>query len=193
MFGRFKRKPQPAVVTVSLNARLAPADRAALEDAFGDLCRHREIDAEVVGGGTLLAESGEVKACDIEIQLSDASPAQIEFVREAFTAMLAPVGSRLHVPDRDTPIVFGAHQGLALYLNGTDLPQAVYDTCDIHHVVEECERLLGERGMVNSHWQGPSETALYMYGADFEQMHAAIRPFLDAYPLCRECRVERIA
>lgn len=192
MSGSPEDNPQPGmVVTVSLNARLAPADRADLEDAFTDVAQHRGVDARVIGGGTLLAENGEVKACDIEIQLVDAT--QIDFVRDTFTAMLAPIGSRLHIPDGDAPIIFGAHQGLALYINGTDLPDETYEECNISHVVEECERLLGAQGRVNSHWQGPTETALYMYGRDFEQMVATIRPFLDQYPLCSKCRVERIA
>lgn len=47
--------------------------------------------------------------------------------------------------------------------------------------------------MVNSHWQGPTESALYMYGQNFETIRERIQPLLDSYPLCQRCRVERIA
>lgn len=196
MFGLFsKSKPAvatPAVIVVTLNAKLQPMHRGELEDAFSDVCKENEFAAEVVGGGTLLEPSGEVKECDIEVQLDDASDASVGFVRALFEAMLAPVGSRISVPDRE-PIAFGTHQGLGLYLNGIDLPDETYASGDSNHVFEECARLLDGIGMVNSHWQGPTETALYMYGRDFERMHAAIRPLLDGYPLCRQCRVVRIA
>lgn len=193
MLGLFKRKPQPVVITVTLNARLRPMNRGQLEDAFDDVCKKHGVDACVVGGGTLLAENGEIEACDIKVQLGDASDENVDYLRRVFTRMLAPIGSRIHLPDQDEPIEFGEHQGLALYLHGSDPPDTVYNASDINHVFDECGRLLGDMGMINSHWEGSTETALYMYGKDFEQMHSAIRPFLDSYPLCQQCRVERIA
>lgn len=46
--------------------------------------------------------------------------------------------------------------------------------------------------MVASYWEG-SETALYLYGKSFDEMHACTKPFLDSYPLCRKSRVVKIA
>lgn len=80
-----------------------------------------------------------------------------------------------------------------MYLNGTDLPNEVYETCDSNHVLSECERLLQTGGRVLSWWQGPTETAIYMYGASFDDMRARIESLLAVYPLCQKCRVERIA
>lgn len=183
----------PGIITVTLNARLQPAHRAALEDAFNDACHAYSVHADVIGGGTRLAPNGEVASCDIEILVDTLDSESIGMTTRLFEAMLAPKGSYITLPDRDGSIAMGRHEGLALYLDGTSLPDDIYQTCDVEHVYEECERRVQGIGMLNSHWQGPGETALYMYGDSFERMHAAIRPLLDSYPLCQGCRVERIA
>jgi hypothetical protein len=46
---------------------------------------------------------------------------------------------------------------------------------------------------VVSHWQGPRETALYLYGQSADAMLARIRPFLDIYPLCQKARIVKLA
>jgi hypothetical protein len=48
-------------------------------------------------------------------------------------------------------------------------------------------------GGVHSYWQGPTETALYVYGRKASEMQAALQPFLDSYPLCARARVVQIA
>lgn len=191
MFGLFKKKT-PGVITLSLNAKLQPMHRAELEDAFRAFCEQQQIKANVVGGGTFMGPSGEVKECDIEIELEELNDKSIARVAEVMEAMLAPKGSRIQVPGRE-PLAFGHHEGLGLYLNGTDLPDEVYETCDSNVVYDECSRLLEGVAMVNSHWQGPTESALYMYGQSFETIRERIQPLLDSYPLCQRCRVERIA
>jgi hypothetical protein len=69
----------------------------------------------------------------------------------------------------------------------------VYETCDLSVVYEELGGLVGSAGRVVSHWQGPRETALYLYGPSADAMLARIRPFLDSYPLCQMARVVKLA
>jgi len=88
---------------------------------------------------------------------------------------------------------FGKHEGLAVYLNGTELPDRVYQECDSNHVYEEFKRLLGSMGKVHSTWEGPRETAFYLYGKSFQEMHSRIDRFLRSYPLCQKARVTQIA
>jgi hypothetical protein len=192
MFNIFKRK-KPLVVVATLNARLQPVDRGDIEDALDDAMAKHGYRVRVVGGGTLMASNGEVSECDIEIELDDPSDATIGIVTSALEAMLAPKGSRLNIPDQSRRIDFGVQEGLALYLNGTDLPDDVYQGCDVNHVYEESQRLLEGIGAVFSHWQGPQETAFYMYGSDFHAMLQRLTPLLQAYPLCQHCRIEQIA
>ena len=82
---------------------------------------------------------------------------------------------------------------MAIYLNGTDLPDEVYQTCDVNELFEEINRLLGDRGDIQGHWQGPTETALYLYGYSAEEMKGLIANHLATYPLCQKARVEVIA
>ncbi|MBW6420563.1 hypothetical protein KX729_03845 [Rhizobium sp. XQZ8] len=191
MFGLFSKKPKTKPMLVAtLNARLQPLDRGEIEDAFDDTMKRLGLNIRVVGGGTLMTNEGEPE--DIDIEVDDLSAEIAATVTRAFEAMLAPVGSRLRLPDQ-TVVEFGRQHGLGLYLNGTDLPRDIYTTCDSNHVYRECNRLLEGVGRVSSHWQGAQETALYMYGTDFSVMHDRLTTFLETYPLCQKCRVERIA
>lgn len=182
-----------SVVIASLNAKLQPLHRGELEDAFDDLMQSKSFGMRVVGGGTLQEESGETAHCDIEIEIDELNDENVQLVIRALESMLAPKGSRLHIPARDRTLDFGKHEGLALYINGTDLPPEVYANSDINFVIQECGRLLAGVAVVNSHWEGASETALYMYGKDFQDMYQRLQPLLENYPLCQKSRVVQIA
>jgi hypothetical protein len=192
MFNIFRKK-KPSIIVATLNARLQPIHRADIEDALDDAMAKHGHGVRVVGGGTLMADNGEVSECDIEIELDTLSDALIDTVARTLEAMLAPKGSRIFVPDQGRQIDFGVQEGLALYLNGTDLPDDVYENHDSNHVYAECQRLLEGIGDVSSHWQGPTETALYMYGTGFEAMRDRIMPFVESYPVCQKCRIVQIA
>lgn len=192
MFSLFKKK-KPIIVVATLNARLQPADRADIEGALDAAMAGHGYGVRVVGGGTGLESNGEVSYCDIEIELDHSSDEMIEVVTGTLQAMLAPKGSRLFIPDQNRTIPFGEVEGLALYLNGTALPDEVYQANDVNHVFDECQRLLEGVGTISSHWQGPEETAFYMYGSSFQAMRERIGRFIEVYPLCQQCRVEQIA
>jgi hypothetical protein len=192
MFGLPKKK-NPLVVVATLNARLRPLDRADVEDAFEAAMEQQRHRIRVVGGGTQLAPNGEVAECDIEIEIDGPSADVFEVISGTLGSILAPKGSSIYVPSQDRRLKFGSHEGLALYLNGTGLPDHVYRDYDSNYVYEECSRLLEGLGVVSSHWQGPTETAIYMYGWDFAAMRTRLTPFLQTYPLCRQCRVTQIA
>lgn len=90
-------------------------------------------------------------------------------------------------------VPFGFLEGLGIYFNGTDLADEVYQNCDINYVYEEINRLLGDRGEIQGHWEGPIETALYLYGYSVEEMKDAISELMTEYPLCQKARYEVIA
>ncbi|MBA5803312.1 MULTISPECIES: hypothetical protein [Rhizobium] len=192
MLGLFGKSKKKTIVVVTLNARLQPMDRAPLEDALDAFMEQRGHGMRVVGGGTLQQPSGEIKECDIEMEVDNPTDARLTLLINVLESMLAPIGSTLHIPGQQG-IDFGRQHGLAIYVNGTDLPASVYETCDINHVVDEFGRLLEGVGLVASNWQGPQDTALYIYGDDFETMVSRLKPFLDSYPLLERCRMERIA
>ncbi|SQI40551.1 Uncharacterised protein [Providencia alcalifaciens] len=94
-----ENQQQMTAVTVTLNAKIDPARRADLEDAFDQAMEKlgKEGQIQVSGGGTQLGENGEVAECDIELALTDASDENISLIIQMFSAMLAPKGSRLTI------------------------------------------------------------------------------------------------
>ncbi len=132
-------------------------------------------------------------------RIKDEAKENIKNIIGVMESMLAPTGSKLiiHSEDEHLPtrtIDFGLHQGLGLYLNGKDLDKSIYENYDVNFVYEEIERLLGDfqTGHIASHWEGET-TAFYLYGENFEEMHKRIKPLLDEYPLCQQCKVVKIA
>lgn len=180
------------MVIARLNARAQPLDRGdVFENPLKDI-----LDAagtgKVTGGGTMLGEEGEIEFCDLEIMVPEATDAALGAIRGALEGLGAPKGSKLIWNEGANELEFGTFEGLAVYLNGTDLPDAVYEQSDVNVVYEEFDKLVGSEGRVVSHWQGPRETALYLYGRSAETMLARIRPFLDTYPLCKKARIVKI-
>lgn len=199
MLFKWSKSPAPALAAVGemviarLNARAQPLDRGEVfEDPLSDILQAAGI-GEVTGGGTMLGEEGEIEFCDLEIMVPEATDAVLGAIREALEGLGAPKGSRLIWNDGANELEFGTFEGLAVYLNGTDLPDAVYEQSDASFVYEELGRLVGSEGRVVSHWGGPRETALYLYGRSAATMLARIRPFLDTYPLCDKARIVTIA
>ncbi|MFZ1392990.1 MAG: hypothetical protein WAS23_15505 [Dokdonella sp.] len=176
-----------------LNARLQPVHRGEyFEDPLNVELKKAEC-GEVSGGGSLQSKIGEIEYCDIEIEVNGALTVAERVVIETLEGLGAPKGSKLHIEAEGRQVQFGQAEGIAVYLNGTGLPDEVYKECDSNFVYSEFDRLLNGEGRVLSYWQGPSETAFYMYGHSFQEMNSRLTEFLASYPLCDQCRVEQIA
>jgi len=199
MFGlKFKSKakaePEGEVLIARLNARVQPIDRGEyFEDPLDETLNELGLGA-VTGGGTQLAEDPDgIEFVDLEIVVADAG----ETTRQAIIARLeefgAPKGSKLINETTGEEHPFGAHEGMAIFLNGSDLPDHVYTECDINHVIAELDRLMGGKGKFKGYWEGSRETALYCYGPSFAEMRAAVAELLADYPLCEKARVTQIA
>ena len=175
-------------VTLELNARLQPLHRGEIfEDMFEEMFRRFGI-GEITGAGTLQMPSGEVEKCDIsmEIYKSKLNP----FISRLKRIDIIPKGSKLIINDEETPI--GTAQGMAIYLNGTELAAEVYKNNDINQLIEELDKALEGLAQRLSHWEGPSETALYYYGSDYIKMKKAILPIMKNHPLCEKGRSVKI-
>lgn len=189
-----KAEPQGEFVTARLNARVQPIDRGEYyEDPLDETLKAAGL-GEVTGGGTQLAdEPAGIAFCDVEIFVHKADDETLTAIAKRLDALGAPKGSRLIVEDIGREIPFGTQEGLAVYLNGVDLPDHVYEACDFDTVVDAFNRLMGDKGAYRGYWQGSRETAVYCYGSSFSAMKSAIEPFLASYPLCAGARVEQIA
>ncbi len=193
LFGK-KSKPEPVFAYAHLNARIMPDTRGGLfEDPLTEALQKSGL-GEVTGAGTLQTASGEIEYCGIDIDMFDVEKAP-EFICRFLISRGAPKGSMLEykLGEKDIVLPFGAAEGLAIYLNGTDLPQEAYEESDINLVIDTLGELVASdengRGMVLGDWQGPTETALYMYGTSSQKMRAAIAPFVGEYPLCQKARI----
>ena len=96
-------------------------------------------------------ERGGIAYADIEIELADLDDA-LRVVSEALEAAGAPQGSELiQASDESVLREFGTLQCLAIYLDGTSLPDEVYADLDFDAVVEE----IGKR-----HWKDKPQRML---------------------------------
>ena len=119
------------------------------------------------------------------IQLGD------EIIADKIEDIGVPKGSFILGKDINIPV--GTIEGLALYINGVELPEEVYQNCNIGVVIDTITTLLDSSGSCYSYWDGAVYTALYFYGDSFDGMKEKIQDFLNEYPLCQKCWVERIA
>jgi hypothetical protein len=185
---------RPFSAYAQLNARIMPFDRGErYEEPLGEALAENGF-GEVTGGGTMQSKEGEIEYCGIDIGLYDVAKG-VPFVCEFLTKRGAPRGSKLQyeLKGKKVEVPFGLAEGLAIYLNGTDLPDEVYRECDVNEVYDEINRLLGDRGAIQGHWQGPTETALYLYGYSAEEMRELIAGYMAEYPLCQRARIVTIA
>ena len=190
LFDNLFGKKNEVQVNVQLNARYQPIDRGAYVDLTGRFLQEKGWGSLGDGEGTMLSPTGEPESCDYDIVV----PAEhLDDVTEALDKVFfVPKGSKLVIGDEIRPI--GQKEGLALYLNGAELPEEVYQTSDINAVIESLETHLGkDRGRFLSFWQGPKETALYFYGPSYTEMKAALEEIIPQHPLCAKCRMEQIA
>lgn len=172
-----------------LNARFQPKHRFELEDALHEILQKNNA-GEITGGGTSLKENGEIDSCDIEINFSN-DEKSLDWLVNLLNSIGIPKGSVLQ--GIEPPINVGVLEGLALYLNGTDLPRKIYKECDVNFAIEQLEQSIDGIGHMYSYRELDKFTALYFYGRSFSAMKEKMDPFISSYPLCQKCRIEQIA
>lgn len=197
-----RRPPEPndgVLLILRLNARLQPIDRG---EHFEDDLDHALRDVglgEVTGGGTMMGDDGGVVSCDIEIDAADAEPSTIKSILAVIEDLGVPRGSQLLVGqgagegEAETTHPVGAHAGLAIFINGMDLADEVYEQYDLESVMEALDEVLDTAGTIMSFWHGLRESAIYVYGPDFDDMKKAAEEFAESCPLLDQCRYEQIA
>lgn len=178
-------------LTLQINGRIQPMDRGdEFEDPIDEALQQCGCGA-TDGGGTMMQKTGEIEYCDVEISLNENSQYCMDQLMRILDEIGIPKGSFLRGEDLELSV--GRLEGLAFYANGTELPDEVYETCDINYVIEQMEGLMEGIGRFYSFWQGPEDTALYFYGTSFEEMNKQIEAFVMEYPLCQKSRIEQIA
>ena len=144
--------------------------------------------SEVDGAGTLLSADREPLCSDIDLIVKGDAEAVLGLAITALEAAGAPKGSRARLDERD-PVMFGVTEGLAIYLNATDLPDEVYAANDVNDLIAALLDSLADAGHMQSYWQGPRETALYLYGPSSTRMTDLVTDVLPRFSLAQGCRV----
>ena len=178
----------PHVVLARLYEHIEPIDRGErYEDPLDGVLAQTNI-GRVTGGGSQLNEFGGIEYADIEIELANLDGA-LDVVADALEKAGAPQGSEL-IDLSDSRILrqFGTQQCLAIFLDGTTLPEEVYANLDFDAVVTELGAAAGD-GSNRSFWQGPEETGLFFFGPDAEAMFARVEPVLRRLPIGQNARV----
>ena len=178
----------PHLVLARVYEHIEPIDRGdRYEDPLQATLEKMGI-GRVTGGGSQLNELGEIAYADVEIELANFDEA-VGIVAEALEIAGAPQGSELiQASDGRMLREFGKLQCLAIYLDGTSLPDEVYANLDFEAVVAA----IGAAAGGNSYrgpWQGPQETGVFLFGPDAEAMFARVEPVLRRLPIGQNARV----
>jgi len=82
-------------------------------------------------------------------------------------------------------------QAVLVYLDGTSLPDSVYERFDLATLEDQLTAVIKEKhlGEYDGNEFGPEGTKLFMYGPDAKALFSAIENILRAYPLCQNSKV----
>ena len=176
------------VVVARLYEHMEPIDRGnRYEDPLQAVLDETKA-GRVTGGGSQLNEFGGIDYADIEIELSNLDGA-LRIVSEALEKSGAPKGSELiHAEDGRVLREFGTHECLAIYLDGSSLPDDVYANLDFDAVVSEIATAAGPDSY-HGFSQGAEETGLFYFGANADDLFARVEPVLRSLPIGQNARV----
>lgn len=181
---------------IQLNDRIQPLDRwVKYEDPIDKFLNDHNY-GEVAGWGTLVHENSEIMYCNVELKIKAQYLRDWVFITHLLKILQnisTPKGSKVIIESTEEVIEFGTKEGIAIYLDGINLSSEVYRNCDSNFVMKELERLIHQEGDIHRYWQGPKETAFYLYGESYESMKNSLMEFINSYPLCKWARFERIA
>ena len=185
----------PYFVVAKILEPIEPAERCdRYEDPLEAVLEGKGLGS-VSGGGTQYSLEYEIEHVDLDVELTVEAEGLDEALHVIKTVLEmggAPVGSELRYEKdgREAVIPFGTNEGLAIYLDGLDLPPEVYENSGINALADEINAALEpDLGSIRGSWAGPTETAVYVYGTDAEAIYAKLDALLHWYPLCQNARV----
>ena len=180
----------PHHVTVRIWEFVRPVARGErYEDPLQAALAARRLGT-VDGGGSQLGEADEIVFAELELYLADLDQA-LELTKGVLEQAGAPVGSELRFEREGGAVVvaFGTQECVAIYLDGVTLADEVYAESDGDALIDRINETLGSDGQVRAWWDGPTDTALYVYGRSAEHMYARLQPVLAQDPQCQNARV----
>jgi hypothetical protein len=178
----------PHVVLARVYEHIEPIDRGdRYEDPLQAVLETAGI-GRVTGGGSQLNELGGISFAEVEIELANLDDA-LRIVVDALERAGAPQGSELIDPaDERVLRQFGTQQCMAIFFDGTTLPDEVYANLDFDGVLTEIGTAAGD-GSFRGVWQGAQETGVFFFGPDADAMFIRVEPILRRLPIGQNARV----
>ena len=181
----------PHLVIARIPEHIEPMDRGArYEDPVQDALAIRELGM-VTGGGSQMTAAAEIGYVDVELALADLGEA-LDIAKRILEEAGAPVGSVFLFEEDGAEVErpFGVQEGVAVYLDGTSLPEEIYAETDLDALLERFGTAADSAGgELRSAWNGPTETAVYHYGPSADAMLVALQPVFDDFPICQNARL----
>jgi hypothetical protein len=177
---------QSSTVVARLYEHIGPIDRGNRYEDPLDLALRGASLGEVTGGGSQLGALGEIEFADIEIQVANLDDA-LSVIIDVLQRSGAPVGSQL-LGTSGVIREFGEQQSVAVYLDGTTLPDEVYANLDFDELVTRLSEAAGADSY-HGYWSGPEETGLFFFGRDAEATFSALEAVLRQMPIGQNARV----
>jgi hypothetical protein len=147
---------------------------------------------EVTGGGSQLNANGEIEFADVELELVNLDDAIPQLVQQ-LEAMGAPFGSSIQFAAESgrEPMPFGKYEQLTIYLDGTGLPPAVYESLDFDRFYRELGEAAGRagNGQARSVWTGPTETAVHLAGPNANALEQVVTAMWNTAPILQNARL----
>jgi len=81
-------------------------------------------------------------------------------------------------------------EAVVITLDGQGLDDVVYQTCDLSTLEDLLIEQIEPNGVgdLDGHETGPTETTIYLYGPNAEELFSKVLPVLASYPLCQNGR-----
>jgi hypothetical protein len=149
---------------------------------------------EVTGGGSQMDANFQIVFVDLEIYLANLDSA-VSFCASALESLGAPKGSQLIFgkEPNETKIAFGKTEGVALVLDGVNLPQEVYEKYGLDKLLEALKpELDGGVGELHGCNSLSETTELYFYGLSADKILEAIARVQPVFPLCQNSTTRKI-
>ena len=146
---------------------------------------------KVISSSSQMNMELEIEFAELELDIYNLDEG-IDTTKHVLEQAGAPAGSELRFmrDGSETVVPVGKHEGLAIYLDGINLPDNVYEMCTLNELAGLISGGLSSAGAeIRGSWVGRNETSLYIYGPSAETIYDTIEPVLSSYPLCQNARI----
>lgn len=167
-------------VTININAKLMPMDRGEMfEDKITEIMEQEGIKGSVDGGGTLLADNGEIASIDVEMNLEENIEASLKIIEDKLVEFVGiPKGSSFQYDDKNISV--GTAEGIGVYY---DLTKQEFHKERIQSFLNETWDTIGEgKAYYTSSMSTDDLLVINFYGKTYNHMEEVVREMIKKYP-----------